>query len=302
MSRTVGVLAAEHIAVGLVEGTRLAGPVRVFPDEPGGADSLAGLPAEEIARRIVDQVMRAADGAPVDAVGVGFPGILRGGVVEDSPNLQQTKGHDLGATLGAMLEGQGTPARVCLLNDADAIAAGIAAARGQLDQVVRVWFLGVGIGFGRYPQTGGVWEGGHSVVTLDPKETFCGCGGAGHLEGIMGLRAMRLRFLDLEPEEVFQQARGGDPRCGDFLKLWHRALAAATANVVHVDGPGKFFITGPSARFVRPDLLHAYLHEMVKMSPLQDNTLEVVSTSDEVAVIGAAVSASRATPAGAPSP
>jgi len=32
-------------------------------------------------------------------------------------------------------------------------------------------------------------------VTLDPKENFCGCGGRGHLEGILGYRAMRLRFL-----------------------------------------------------------------------------------------------------------
>jgi len=43
------------------------------------------------------------------------------------------------------------------------------------------------------------------VVTLDPKENFCGCGGRGHLEGILGRRSMRMRFLDLEPEEVFRK-------------------------------------------------------------------------------------------------
>ena len=59
--------------------------------------------------------------------------------------------------------------------------------------------------------TEGVWEGGHTVVTLDDKENFCGCGGRGHLEGIMGHRAMRLRFLDMEPEEVFEAAKNG--RC-----------------------------------------------------------------------------------------
>jgi predicted NBD/HSP70 family sugar kinase len=291
MARTVGVLAAEHIAVGLVEDNQLVGAVRVSLAARGGADSLAGMPAEEIARRIAEQVALAADGGGIDAVGVGFPGIIRNGIVQDSPNLQQTKGHDLAATLAALLAESDVPAPVYFLNDADAMAAGVAATRGQLDQIVRVWFLGVGIGFGRYPQTGGVWENGHSVVTLEPKERFCGCGGVGHLEGVMGLRAMRLRFLDLEPEEVFEQARAGDPRCGDFLKLWHRALAAATANVVHMDGCGKFFISGPSARFVQLDLLHTCLREMVKMSSLQDNTLEVIPTSDEVAVIGAAVSA-----------
>src|SRR6267378_2013209 len=53
------------------------------------------------------------------------------------------------------------------------------------------------------PSFEGIWEGGHSVVTLDSKENFCGCGGRGHLEGILGRRSMRLRFLDLEPDEVF---------------------------------------------------------------------------------------------------
>ena len=140
-----------------------------------------------------------------------------------------------------------------VLNDADAMAAGIAATRGQLEQLIRVWYLGDGIGFGRYPLDEGVWEGGHTVVSLDPKERFCGCGGIGHLEGIMGHRAMRLRFLDLEPEEVFASAKAGDARCAEFVALWHRALAAATATSVHLDGPGKFFITGPNARFVEPD-------------------------------------------------
>ena len=176
------------------------------------------------------------------------------------------------------------------------MAAGIAATRGQLDKLIRVWTLfGNGVGFGRYPQADGFWEGGHSVVTLDPKENYCGCGGIGHLEGIMGHRAMRLRFLDLEPEEIFEQAQAGDARCSAFVKLWHRALAAATATSIHMDGPGKIFISGTNARFIQIRLLDQYLHEMVKMSPLQGSALEVVSTSDEIAIIGAAVSAKYAT-------
>jgi predicted NBD/HSP70 family sugar kinase len=131
------------------------------------------------------------------------------------------------------------------------------------------------------------------VVTLDPKERFCGCGGRGHLEGIMGYRAMRLRFLDLEPEEVFANAKTGDTRCDEFVKLWHRALAAATATSIHMDGPGEFFIGGPNGRYVEVALLDHYLHEMVKMSPLQGSRFEVVATGDEVGVIGAAVNAER---------
>jgi glucokinase len=163
-----------------------------------------------------------------------------------------------------------------------------------LDKLVRVWFLGVGVGLGRYPRAGSFFEGGHTVVTLDPKENFCGCGGVGHLEGIMGHRAMRLRFLDLEPEEVFEQAAAGEERCVEFLKLWHRALAAGTATSVHLDGPGRFYVSGPNAGHVQVNLLDQYLHEMVKMSPLQGSAFEVIPTDDVTALVGAAVSARRA--------
>ena len=62
-------------------------------------------------------------------------------------------------------------------------------------------------------------------MTLDREERYCGCGGAGHLEGIMGYRAMRMRFLDVEPEEVFANAKKDDTRCREFADLWRRALA-----------------------------------------------------------------------------
>jgi predicted NBD/HSP70 family sugar kinase len=290
MQRTIGVLAAEHIGAGMVEGNHLQGEVHIY-NRGGQAESLDEMPAEVIAERISQLIERVRSGAEVAAVGVGFPGIIRDGVVEESPNLPQMKGKHLGETLARMLGDAGCPAPVMILNDADAMAAGIAAARGQLDQLVRVWWLGGGIGFGRYPQAPGVWEGGHIVVTLDPKEQFCRCGGVGHLEGIMGERAMRLRFLDLEPEEIFEQAAEGDARCVAFVKLWHRALAAATATSIHLDGPGKFFISGPSAQFVQTRLLDLYLHEMVKMSPLQGSAVDVIPTSDEMAIIGAAISA-----------
>jgi predicted NBD/HSP70 family sugar kinase len=174
------------------------------------------------------------------------------------------------------------------------MAAGIAATQGKLDKLTRVWTLGNGVGFGRYPSSEGVWEGGHSVVTLDPKENFCGCGGRGHLEGILGRRSMRMRFLDLEPEEVFENARAGDARCSEFVQLCHRALAAATATSIHMEGPGTFFITGPDTKFIDTGMLDRFVHEMVKMSPLQGSRFEAIPTSDEMGIIGAAVNAERA--------
>ena len=164
----------------------------------------------------------------------------------------------------------------------------------QLDKLTRVWTIGNGIGYGRWPYVEGVWEGGHITVTLDPKERFCGCGGVGHLEGIMGYRAMRLRFLDREPEEIFAHAKEGDHKCREFVDLWHRALAAGTASFIHLAGPGRFYFTGHNVHFLDVQLLRAYIESMVKMSPLQSFSLEVLPPEDETALLGAGVSALRA--------
>lgn len=208
--------------------------------------------------------------------------------------MKQLKGAHIRNLLTEALLRVDIEAPVHVYNDADIVAAGIAGTRGYLDRVVRVWTLGNGIGFGIYPWREGIWEGGHVVVSLDPREHYCGCGGRRHLEGIMGNRAMRLRFLDMEPDEVFENANRGDPRCVEFVKLWHAGLAAATANSIHLAGPGKFFVSGFNARRLQVNLLNQYLHEMVKMGPLQSYVTEIVSGGDEVAVIGAAVNAMRA--------
>src|SRR4029450_8612499 len=182
------------------------------------------MPPEQIAEAIRTEIVAAAGGLGVDAVGIGFPGIIRGGVVQDSPNLRQVKGFKLQATLASMLS---SAVPVHVLNDADAVAAGIAAKHGHLGTLIRVWTLGSGVGYGRYPATDGIWEGGHIVVTLDPREEDCGCGGVGHLEGIVGGRAMRLRFRDREPDEVFTDAKAGDERCAACVVTWHRGLAGS---------------------------------------------------------------------------
>jgi predicted NBD/HSP70 family sugar kinase len=295
MRRTVGVLVMEHIAVGLVEAGKVLGPLSIYPETMQSLDPLQSMPAESIADCIRKQVEKVADGEKIEAIGIGFPGIIHSGVVEDSPNFQQVKGFALQAALSSSLSGKAAGVPVRLFNDADVMAAGIAATQGTLHKLTRVWTLGNGVGFGRYPSSEGVWEGGHAVVTLDPKENFCGCGGRGHLEGILGRRAMRLRFLDLEPEEVFENAREGDARCSEFVMLCHRALAAATATSIHMEGPGMFFITGPDVKFIDIGLLDRLLHEMVKMSPLQGSRFEVIPTTDEMGIIGAAVNAERAT-------
>ena len=292
MGRNIGVVMTADITAGLIENHQLIGELRRYPEDPDEDHGLIDLPTDPLVEVICDLITSLKPTAgPLDAIGIALPGIVRNGVVEDSPNLAQLKGARISEKVDVVLRTRGITAPISLFNDADAAAAGLAATRNQLDKVVRVWTLGNGIGFGRYPDADGPFEGGHTVVSLDPKETFCGCGGVGHLEGIMGQRAMRLRFMDMEPEEIFANAKTGDQRCADFVKRWHRALAAGTATSIHLEGPGRFYFTGLNIGFVEIPLLKQYLWDMVKMSPLQSYTLEAIPETPELAVIGAGTAA-----------
>ena len=295
MTVAIGLVMTEHIVAGRLEDHKLVGNTIRYRGEGEQADELASMPSGDLLEILASLVTTLAGGEQkLEAIGLAVPGVVRHNIIEDSPNLQQIKGMHMGEELSQLLQARGISARVHIANDADAIAAGVAATRGHLNRLTRVWTIGNGIGYGRWPYVEGVWEGGHITVTLDPKERFCGCGGLGHLEGIMGYRAMRLRFLDKEPEEVFAAARQGDAKCREFVDLWHRALAAGTASFIHLAGPGKFYFTGHNVKFLEVGLLRAHLETMVKMSPLQNFTLEVLEEDDETALIGAGVSAVRA--------
>jgi len=302
--KTIGVILSERIYAALIVDHKLSGKLFSYPEGPAPEnsdddDSLVEMHTEALINAMCEVIVKAAKGTEnsLTSVGVALPGLIRNGVVEEAPNLPQLKGAKIRELLTTGLAAHGITAPVNVLNDADAMAAGLASQHGKLDHFIRVWTIGTGIGYGIYPFTDGVWEGGHSVVSLDDKENFCGCGGRGHLEGIMGHRAMRLRFLDMEPEEVFEAANrrtNPDPRCLEFKHLWHKALAAATATSIHFRGPGKFFITGYNVRFLDLGLYKHYVHEMVKMSPIQNYSLEVVEDDKLIRVIGAAVAAEQA--------
>ena len=302
--KTIGVILSERIYAGLIVDHKLSGKLLSYPEGPAPEntdddDSLVEMHTEALVNAMCEVIIKAAKGieSSLTSVGVALPGLIRNGVVEEAPNLPQLKGAKIRELLSNGLVAHGITAPVNVLNDADAMAAGLASQHGKLDHFIRVWTIGTGIGYGVYPFSDGVWEGGHSVVSLDDKENYCGCGGRGHLEGIMGHRSMRLRFLDMEPEEVFEAANrrsNPDPRCLEFKHLWHKALAAATATSIHFRGPGKFFITGYNVRFLDLGLYKHYVHEMVKMSPIQNYSLEVVEDDKLIRVIGAAVAAEQA--------
>jgi glucokinase len=300
--KTLGVVLSEHVYAGLIVDHKLSGKLlsSASASEPHDAEdsnTMVELPTEGVVEAVCQLAVEAAKGheESITAIGIAIPGFVRQGVVEEAPNLPQLKGARIQELLAVKLASHGIEAPIRVVNDADAMAAGLASQHGKLDSFIRVWTIGTGIGYGVHPFTEGVWEGGHSVVSLDDKENFCGCGGRGHLEGIMGHRAMRLRFLDMEPEEVFEAAnrRKPDPRCLEFKHLWHKALAAATATSIHYRGAGRFFLTGYNMRFLDLNMLKDYLHQMVKMSPLQSYMLEVVANDETLLVVGAAVAAQQ---------
>ncbi len=295
MAKSVGVTLSEQVLAGLVVDHKLVGGLQRFPKDENDYEALIDMHTDAMVETICEEIVQLVNGdKALAAVGVAVPGLVKNGVIEEAPNLPQLKGARIEEMLRSQLQQRGITASVTVLNDADGYAAGLAAKIGKLDSLIRVWTLGNGIGYGRYPFTPGVWEGGHTIITLDEKEEFCGCGGRGHMEGVMGHRAMRLRFLDMEPEEVFEAAKKGDQRCLDFKRLWHKALAAATATSVHMAGPGKFFLTGYNVRFVDLPMLRDYMQQMVKMSPLQSYSIEIVEENAETRVIGSAVSAEQA--------
>ena len=103
MRKTVGVLVMEHIAVGLVEKHKVHGSLSIYPETRQSLDPLQSLPSEGIVDCIRQLVEKAVGGEKIDALGVGFPGIIRNGVVEESPNFQQVKGFVLQGALSAAL-------------------------------------------------------------------------------------------------------------------------------------------------------------------------------------------------------
>ena len=107
--------------------------------------------------------------------------------------------------------------------------------------------------------------------------------------------------IGMPPEQVFKTLLARGDRHGLCFavvpantELDLKALAAATATSIHMAGPGKFFLTGSTIHFLDLPMLKDYMQQMVKMSPLQSYSLEVVEESAETRVIGSAVSAEQA--------
>src|SRR5205823_3619196 len=101
------VMLSERVVTGLVVDHSLEGGLRYFPEEEGDEYALVEMPAEGIVEVLRDQVKAAAAGqGEIAGVGVGVPGLVRNGVVEEAPNLPQLKGTRMAEMLGAALRSE----------------------------------------------------------------------------------------------------------------------------------------------------------------------------------------------------
>jgi hypothetical protein len=86
----IGVHVAHWITTGLMRQGKLVQAPQHSPQT--SKDVLLSVPAEEIVNLIAQQIGQAGGGIHVSAVGVGIPGVVRHGLIEESPNLPQLDG------------------------------------------------------------------------------------------------------------------------------------------------------------------------------------------------------------------
>src|SRR3954447_26524592 len=120
MSQTIGISTAGPVSIGLVEENRVV--ASLSEGDPEGAPVL-NLPMEALVEALAGMVQSLCIRCNADpvAAGICFPGIIRQGIIEESPNLKQAKGANLRKLLGQSLEARGMRARVSVCNDADAV-------------------------------------------------------------------------------------------------------------------------------------------------------------------------------------
>src|ERR1700760_4943891 len=90
----IGIVITGHISAGRLEDNRLVDAPLRYPVDTTELDAPAAGPSGELLDIMTDQIERLAgkDASSVDAIGVAVPGIVRYGIIEESPNLPQIKG------------------------------------------------------------------------------------------------------------------------------------------------------------------------------------------------------------------
>ena len=103
MTIAIGAVMTEHIVAGRLEDMRLAGETVRYPQDTEEIDALNALPVGDVVDILANEIVSVVNNAQIDAIGVAVPGVIRYGVVEDSPYLTLLKGMRLADELTRVL-------------------------------------------------------------------------------------------------------------------------------------------------------------------------------------------------------
>ena len=192
--------------------------------------------------RAIETLQASLPGQKLSGVGVGVPGfiLMDKGIVVGAPNLPEFDNYPVRDEIEKRLS-----AKVILENDANAAALGekwMGAGRDVDDLILLT--LGTGIG-------GGIISGGKVLrgslgmageighITISPNGYPCGCGNTGCVEKYASATAVsamaRLLNLghDLSSEDVFNLAKGGNPRAQAIFDSVGIALGTLLATLIN---------------------------------------------------------------------
>jgi len=248
----------------------------------------------EAAARLVEDVGRAAPGAPV---GVGMPGGVtrRGGLVKNS-NTTCLNGRPFRQDLAARL---GRPAR--FENDANCFALAetlLGAAAAHRGGIVFGVILGTGVG-GGVVAGGRLWPGAHGIAgewghhALDPAGAACYCGRRGCVETLLAGPAVEAGYARRAgaalPLAAIAARRGDDPHAAAALEGLLDAFGRALANVIDILDPSAIVLGGGVSNL---DLLYDEGRARVAAQVFNDELLTPIlrhALGDSAGVLGAAL-------------
>ncbi|HXQ79859.1 MAG TPA: ROK family protein [Opitutaceae bacterium] len=269
-------------------------------------------PAAVLAR-MAQLVADLAGGSPLEALGVGVPGLvdLETGTTLFLPNLPtQWRDVPVAATLSKRL---GCP--VLLLNDCRTATLGelhYGLGRGVRDMAL--FMLGTGIGGGividrklRLGPLGAAGEVGHQTIL--PDGPLCGCGNRGCLEALAsgpaiageGVRLLRAGLAPVlheivhgnadlvNPASMARAARAGDQAVGRAIDRAASFLAIGVANIVTAFHPQLVVLGGGVAGLgdLMLDTVRSGVAERVRMFPAAGVAVELSALGDRAGSHGA---------------
>jgi len=276
-----------------------------FVFDTSSTETPADAGPDAVLDTIASVIKKVSDASPVDAVGIGFPGVVdASGTVHHPPNLKQWTTVPVRAILEERLH-----RTIVVENDANAAAiaeADAGAGRDISDFLYAT--LGTGVGgcviINRHVYrgpTGGAGEIGHIIVDINSKSSVTGhAWRAGTVEEFAG-RDGRLSYYraltgdTASVSELVRRVEAGDAHADATFAMLARYLAAGFASALAVLGMPTLIIGGGIVEAYPPliDLIRTQLLERALPSIAQHLDLRKATYGNQAGIIGAAFLAKR---------